>query len=1150
MKVTRRTYGKRIGVLSALLLFAVVCAFAAVGCAKVKESHKYVEHAATESTCTQAGNDLYYTCEDCDKIFDADKNEIAAVPVRALKEHEWDEGVKTADADCEHGEAYTLTCSVGGETKIEYRGNALGHVWGEYTVTENDLMPNCTEEGTQTAECTRCHAAHNTIAKPALGHSYGELIAKVDATVGTSTENPCKTGLDAHYYCEACKSYFDAEKNRTTLDALTIDRHESESNLKWNTTATRHEHVCKDCGEKMTEGEHEFADWSAFECAVCDKSVSARAVYAFDDIKDYCRSNWEPVQDYAAEVTALPQGVTLPQDVINVGDKALCFTANRDKGEGKFQIWPALYIDGLKDIIANAENSYKFTIWLYATAAAKSGGDNWFVFGDATLNSDGYYFDSDISSQSPMNKNAFTPNFAANSWYSFTLTVAEIKAACANQGRLEAGWIHFSFEATQNMKLYFYAAQLYPEQTYTITKPNGVNTFVKNHATDTVLPLSTVKVEAEGLGFGKGLKVTDNDGKTVAVIYGNTGTFTMPYSNVTLTEIDVLNVPLETLNFPLYTGNIALPKTHEAFYDSYTIAIKKDGQPLSDDKYTYNETTHVVTFSESGTYTVEYTLTKAGQESIPVLTRTVNAGVLMAYDSADKFVKHGWGGAYDGAAETLPQSVGVPAQAMNTGNVALKFTPTEKEGNYQIYPALQIGALTTILQIGDDGDYISVWLYISAAPANADNWYMVGNKTDGNVFGDVSGQQIFVNNVNVSGSYTGYPDAYVGNGWFELKFRVKELKAQIVKQGADWEEMRPEWLLLSLGFAKTEGAAVWVYSAEYHKGEIHAIDASNVQNVTVAQSAKVLQTVTVDATALEYGKAVKVTNSETNEVIATVIGSGTFVMPNASVSLSVVDVFEQSLSDVQLPILRGSVALPEEYRAFYDSYTLTVKKDGTDVAADKYTFDSQTETIAFTENGVYELTYMLTKGNDSGTLSRRAVVGVINPLNDITTMGSWWWKTGENWSQEIVDTDSTIGKPDGAADIGNKLLKCTVTSNSYISPVFALGDFFMNLDAMQDDDSIRIWMYYTNTWGATALHYYAIGQQNISDAGDKTTNLPSTLGSADNWVALDISISEIKTQIQNGGAMYGYNAQNAWLHTMMNASGSVYFYSIEFHKAA
>lgn len=820
----------RIFLLLPIFLITAALACVATACGEKGHSHEWVEHAATDSTCTVAGHELYYTCGGCEKIFDAQKNEISAIPEKPLLEHVWGEGVKTADPTCTHGEEFTYTCSVGGETKKKYVGEALGHVWGEYEVTDRDLIPDCENDGTQTAVCTRCHDAYNTISKPALGHTYGELIERQDAQRGT-LGSPCQTGVEAHYFCNVCKYYLDADKKRTTLDALTIDLHKDDGNLQWKFTDTYHEHGCRFCGETIEEGDHSFEDWSTFTCSICKQNVEKRFVYAFDDINDYCRSNWEPVPDYKAEIATLPQGATLPDGVINSGDNALCFTANRNKGEGKYQIWPALYIGGLKDIIASAENSYRFTIWIYSTAAAKSGIDNWFVFGNATLNEDGSYFDSDISSQSPMNKNSFEPNFTANGWYSFTMTVADIKAACTKQGRVEAEWIHFSCEATENMKLYFYATYLYPEQSYSIEKSNDIHTYVKGNETSSILPLSTVRVEAVGLEFGKGLKVVDDNGNQIAIIYGSTGSFVMPYSNVEISEIDVLNVPLETLNMPLFSGNVSLPKTHDSFYDSYTVAFKKNGQPLDASKFTYDEKTHIVTFTESGTYTVEYSLTKEGQNNIPVLIRNVNAGVLAVYDSSDKFVKHGWGGDYSGEAVAIPDTIGKPQNAMDAGNVALKFVPTERDVNYQIYPAIEIGNLTDVLKNGADSDYISIWLYISGAPVNADNWYMVGNKTAGDIFGDVDGQRVFLNGNFVGGSYTGYPDAYSGNEWYELKFTVKELKDQIARQGADLNTMQPEWLLLSLGFAKSEGAAVYIYSAEYHK-IVNAVQTANTYTIT------------------------------------------------------------------------------------------------------------------------------------------------------------------------------------------------------------------------------------------------------------------------------------------------------------------------------
>ncbi|MBR2646368.1 MAG: InlB B-repeat-containing protein [Clostridia bacterium] len=51
------------------------------------ETHNYVEHDAVDATCQAEGNAKYYTCEDCDKIFDEDYQEIEAIPVTQKAEH-------------------------------------------------------------------------------------------------------------------------------------------------------------------------------------------------------------------------------------------------------------------------------------------------------------------------------------------------------------------------------------------------------------------------------------------------------------------------------------------------------------------------------------------------------------------------------------------------------------------------------------------------------------------------------------------------------------------------------------------------------------------------------------------------------------------------------------------------------------------------------------------------------------------------------------------------------------------------------------------------------------------------------------------------------------------------------------------------------
>ena len=1139
----------RIFLLLPIFLITAALACVATACGEKGHSHEWVEHAATDSTCTVAGHELYYTCGGCEKIFDAQKNEISAIPEKPLVPHEWGEGVKTADATCTHGEEFTYTCSVGGETKKEYVGEALGHVWGEYEVTDRDLTPDCENDGTQTAVCTRCHDAYNTISKPALGHSYGELIERQDAQRGT-LGSPCQTGVEAHYFCNVCKYYLDADKKRTTLDALTIDLHKDDDNLQWKFTDTYHEHVCRFCGETIEEGDHSFEDWSTFTCSICKQNVEKRFVYAFDDINDYCRSNWEPVPDYKAEIATLPQGVTLPDGVINSGDNALCFTANRNKGEGKYQIWPALYIGGLKDIIASAENSYRFTIWIYSTAAAKSGIDNWFVFGNATLNEDGYYFDSDISSQSPMNKNSFEPNFTANGWYSFTMTVADIKAACTKQGRVEAEWIHFSCEATENMKLYFYAAYLYPEQPYSIEKSNDVHTYVKGNETSSILPLSTVRVEAVGLEFGKGLKVVDDNGNQIAIIYGSTGSFVMPYSNVEIREIDVLNVPLETLNMPLFSGNISLPKTHDSFYDSYTVAFKKNGQPLDASKFTYDEKTHIVTFTESGTYTVEYSLTKEGQNNIPVLIRNVNAGVVNGIDSivdeCTPWFAPGETADWNQSMVTIAEAgITKPESAIDVGDNLLKCTVQKQQ---YVAPVFALGDFLEHLSELNDSDYLRIWVYYTGT------WSGGSDLHEWNFWGTGNPSRL-VNDVSRLPQELGKANTWVG-----LDFTVAEIKAQLEKQNQTYQNF--DWFksnaYLYTMISLSNPCDIYFYSVEFHKETAREIDASSVQGVTVQEKAIPLNTVEVDASGLEYGKVVEVVNAETNQVIATINGTGSFVMPYANVTLRVTDIFEEPLDNLQLPLYEGSAALPELYNGLYDSYTLTVKQNGAEVLGGKYTFDTATETITFNEPGVYELTYTLTYGDNSKKLTCTATVGVVNGIDSIVDECTPWFAPGEtaDWNQSMVTiAEAGITKPESAIDVGDNLLKCTVQKQQYVAPVFALGDFLEHLSELNDSDYLRIWVYYTGTWsGGSDLHEWNFwGTGNPSRLVNDVSRLPQELGKANTWVGLDFTVAEIKAQLEKQNQTYqnfDWFKSNAYLYTMISLSNpcDIYFYSVEFHK--
>lgn len=129
---------------------------------------------------------------------------------------------------------------------------ALGHDDGRWI---EDVAPTCTQEGSKHKICTRCEGtieadvtidklghdyidhssqastctevgwnAYQTCSRcdyttyselQALGHTYGDLIAKVDATCSSS-------GYSAHYECSVCYKLFDEEKVEKTQQELII----------------------------------------------------------------------------------------------------------------------------------------------------------------------------------------------------------------------------------------------------------------------------------------------------------------------------------------------------------------------------------------------------------------------------------------------------------------------------------------------------------------------------------------------------------------------------------------------------------------------------------------------------------------------------------------------------------------------------------------------------------------------------------------------------------------------------------------------------------------------------------------------------------------------------------------------------------------
>lgn len=155
--------------LSLLICLAVlaVCLFGAVACEM--HEHDYVEHAAVAATCDKAGNELYYTCNGCDKLFDKDKQEIAAVPTIEAKGHVYNEHP-----------AVSATCTTDGN-ELYYTCDVCKKIFDK-DKNEIDLVPTVTKGE----------------------HAYKEVAAKEP----TCTE----AGNELYYTCEGCNGLFDKDK--------------------------------------------------------------------------------------------------------------------------------------------------------------------------------------------------------------------------------------------------------------------------------------------------------------------------------------------------------------------------------------------------------------------------------------------------------------------------------------------------------------------------------------------------------------------------------------------------------------------------------------------------------------------------------------------------------------------------------------------------------------------------------------------------------------------------------------------------------------------------------------------------------------------------------------------------------------------------
>ena len=215
-------------------------------------NHSMTYHAATASTCEYQGNDAYYSCSRCNKLFgdSAGANEVTLAEVtRALADHTASNtktNLKTA-ATCTADAVYYQQCSVCGiklNTTWTDTGSKLPH-----TVVEDAAVPaTCTATGLTAG--SHCSVCGETIVAQTVVPATGHTVVEDAAVPATCTA----TGLTAGSHCSVCGETIVAQ---TVVPAT-------------GHTAVEDAAVPATCTETgLTAGSH---------CSVCGETIVAQTV--------------------------------------------------------------------------------------------------------------------------------------------------------------------------------------------------------------------------------------------------------------------------------------------------------------------------------------------------------------------------------------------------------------------------------------------------------------------------------------------------------------------------------------------------------------------------------------------------------------------------------------------------------------------------------------------------------------------------------------------------------------------------------------------------------------------------------------------------------------------------------------------------------
>ena len=218
-----------------------------------KAEHKLTETPAVKATCTKDGNEAYWTCSDCGKYFNTEREQINenSWVIKALG-HQYGEPVWSWANDNQSATA-TFTCEREGCDKLDDFVKTLTATESSNTLSsEVTKKPTCTEKGTTTYSATvtldgKPFKNSKDEDMPAVGH----VMSKTEAKAATCEA----TGNNEYWTCSVCQGVFKDGwgKKETTVEKETLAalNHNFEGQ-PWQHDETGHWHKCSRCD--VTDG--------------------------------------------------------------------------------------------------------------------------------------------------------------------------------------------------------------------------------------------------------------------------------------------------------------------------------------------------------------------------------------------------------------------------------------------------------------------------------------------------------------------------------------------------------------------------------------------------------------------------------------------------------------------------------------------------------------------------------------------------------------------------------------------------------------------------------------------------------------------------------------------------------------------------------